>query len=64
MLYSTVMLFLHCMLNIQRYEKIFWEIDETIASEPPCLLLIVELISLDTSAKATVGFSLKITSAS
>ena len=64
MLYSTVMFFLHCMLNIQRYEKIFWEIDETIASEPSCLLLIAELISLDTSAKPTVGFFLKITSPS
>ena len=27
----TVMLFLHCMLNILRYEKTFCEIDESIA---------------------------------
>ena len=93
----TVMLFLHCMLNILRYEKTFCEIDESIAlwrdpssdviflglhSESifpfmefffsrklcflwsPCLLLIAEAISLDTSGKPTVGFFLKITSLS
>ena len=83
------------MLNILRYEQIFCEIDESIASyhnplkdmifldvlsEPSfpfmqyffsqenCvsfgllyLLLIAELISLDTSGKPTVGFFLKIT---
>ena len=33
LLSSTVMFFLHCMLNNLRYEKIFWEIDEWIASQ-------------------------------
>ena len=33
LLSSTVMFFLHCMLNILRYEKIFFEIDEWIASQ-------------------------------
>ena len=33
LLSSTVMFFLHCMLNILRYEKIFCEIDESIASQ-------------------------------
>ena len=33
LLSSTVMFFLHCMLNILRYEKIFCEIDEQIASQ-------------------------------
>ena len=33
LLSSTVMFFLHCMLNILRYEKIFCEIDEWIASQ-------------------------------
>ena len=94
----SVMFFLHCMLNILRYEKIFCEIDESVASQndpssgvifmgvhsesifpfmqfffflrklcflwSPCLLLIAELISLDTSGKPTVGFFLKITSPS
>ena len=32
LLSSTVIFFLHCMLNILRYEKIFCEIDEWIAS--------------------------------
>ena len=32
-LLSSVMFFLHCMLNILRYEKIFCEIDESIASQ-------------------------------
>ena len=32
LLSSTAMFFLHCMLNILRYEKIFCEIDESIAS--------------------------------
>ena len=32
LLSSTVIIFLHCMLNILRYEKIFCEIDEWIAS--------------------------------
>ena len=32
LLFSTVMFFLHCMLNILRYEKIFCEIEESIAS--------------------------------
>ena len=32
LLSSTVMLFLHCMLNILGCEKIFFEIDESIAS--------------------------------
>ena len=32
LLSSAVMVFLHCMLNILRYEKIFCEIDESIAS--------------------------------
>ena len=31
-LYSTVIFFLHCMLDILRYEKIFCETDEWIAS--------------------------------
>ena len=95
---STVMFFLHCMLSILRYEKIFREIGKSIASQPdpssdliflsvhsesifpfiqyffssrklcslwsPCLLLIAELISLDTYGKATVSFFLKITSPS
>ena len=93
----TVIFFLHCMLNILRYEKIFCEIDESIASQhdpssdvmflgvhsesifpfmeyffsqencflwSPCLLLIPESISLDTSGKPSVGFFLKITSPS
>ena len=99
LLSSTVMFFLHCMLNILRYEKIFCEIDESIASQHdpssdvvflgahsksnvpfmehffilsrklcflwyPCLLLIAESISLDTSGKSTVGFFWKITSPS
>ena len=33
LLSSTVMFFLHCMLNILRHEKIFCEIDESIASK-------------------------------
>ena len=33
LLSSIVMLFLHCMLNILRYEKIFCETDESIASQ-------------------------------
>ena len=33
LLSSTVMFFLHCTLNILRYEKIFCEIDESIASQ-------------------------------
>ena len=84
LLSSTVMFFLHWMLNILRYEKIFCEINERIASltpfsllcsifflsrklcflRSPCLLLITESISLDTSGKPTVGFFLKITSPS
>ena len=32
LLSSTVMFFLHCMLNILRHEKIFCEIDDSIAS--------------------------------
>ena len=78
------------MLNILRYEKIFCEIVEWVASlldpssevlivnpfsllcsifflsrklyflQSPCLLLIAESISLDTSGKPTVGFFLKI----
>ena len=32
LLSSTVMFFLHCMLSILRYEKIFCETDESIAS--------------------------------
>ena len=32
LLSSTVMFFLHCMLNILRYEKTFCEIDESVAS--------------------------------
>ena len=31
LLSSTVIMFLHCMRNILRYEKIFWKIDEWIA---------------------------------
>ena len=31
--FSIAMFFLHCMLNILRYEKIFCEIDESIASQ-------------------------------
>ena len=92
------MFFLHCILNILRYEKFFCEFDEWIASKPnpssdvifwvlivnpfsllcsifflsrklcflrsPCLLLIAESISLDTSGKPTVGFFLKIASSS
>ena len=93
----TVIFFLHCMLNIFRYKKIFSKINESIASQhdpssdviflgvhsesifpfmeyffsqencflwSPCLLLIAESISLDTSGKPTVGFFLKITSPS
>ena len=85
LLSSTVMFFLHCMLNIQGYEKIFCEIDESIASQhdlssdvtflgvysesifhfmeyffsqESCVSigLIAESISLDTSAKRTLGF--------
>ena len=33
LLSSTVMFFMHCMLKILRYEKIFCEIDEWIASQ-------------------------------
>ena len=32
-LLSSIMFFLHCTLNIQRYEKIFCAIDESIASQ-------------------------------
>ena len=32
LLYSTVMFFLHCMLNILRYENMFCEIDDMTAS--------------------------------
>ena len=97
LLSSTLMFFLHYMLNILRYEKMFCEIDESILHSTihqvmwyfwtfivnpfsllwsiffsrklcflwsPCLLLIAELISLDTSGKPTVGFFLKITSLS
>ena len=32
LLSSTVTFFLHCILNILKYEEIFWEIDEPIAS--------------------------------
>ena len=93
LLSSAVMVFLHCMLNILSYEKIFCEFDESIASEhdpssmwyfwmfivnplsilwifffsrklcffwSPCLLLINEWISLDTSNKPTLGFSWKL----
>ena len=95
---STEIIFLYCMLNTLRYEKIFCGIDEWIASQldpssdvilwvlivnqfslicsifflfrklcflrSPCLLLIAESISLDTSGKPTVGFFLKISSSS
>ena len=87
LLSSTVMFFLHCILSILRYEKIFFEIDEWIAwvlianpfsllwsifflsgelcfLQSPCLLLITESISLDTSFKPTVWFFLKISSSS
>ena len=84
---ATVMFFLHCMLNILRYEQTSCEIDEWIASQhdpssdvifwvlivnlfsllcstfflsrklcflqSPCLLLITESVSLDTSGKPT-----------
>ena len=33
LLSSTVMLFLHCMLNILRYENFFWKIDEPNTSQ-------------------------------
>ena len=87
LLYSTVMFFLYCMLNILKYEKIFREIDESITSQysdviflgvhsesifpvmdhffssrklcflqSPCLLLIAESISLDTSGKPAKFF--------
>ena len=93
---STVMFFLHCMLNSLRYKKYFvkltirlflstihqvmWYFWVFIVNPlsflcsfffsklcflwSPCLLLITELISLDTSAKPTVGFFLNITSPS
>ena len=96
---STAMFFLHCMLNILRYEKNIlwnWWVDcfkaQTImwcvisgCSQwihslfygvffvfsrklcflwSPCLLLMVESISRDTSGKSTVGFLLKISSPS
>ena len=91
LLSSSVMFFLHCMLNILRYQKVFCETDESIASQEnpsndviflgvhsesifpfmgyfflqktvfplssPCLLLIAESISLDTSSKPSWGFS-------
>ena len=97
LLSSTVMIFLHCILNILRYEKYFvklmsrllhstihqmmwyfwgcivnplsliWRIFSS--RKPcflwsPCLLLIADSISLDTSGKTTMGFFLKITSPS
>ena len=98
LLSSTVIVFLHCMLNILRHQKIFGEIDEWIASQldpssdvilwvltvnpfsllcsifflsrkmyflrSPCLLVIAESISLDTSSKPTGRFFLKISSSS
>ena len=98
LLSSTVIYFLHCMLNILRYQKKNGEIDEWIASQldpsidvifwvlivnpssllwsifflsrklyflrSPCLLVIAESISLDTSSKPTVGFFLKTASPS
>ena len=98
LLSSTVIFFLHCMLNNLRYEKIFRETDKWIAPwhdsssdviflgyhgesilpfmeffffsrklrflRSPCLLLITELISLDTSGRPTVEFFFKITSPS
>ena len=98
LLSSTVMFFLHCMLNNLRYEKIFCETDKWTAPQhdssidviflgyhgesilpfmeffffsrklrflrSPCLLLITELISLDTSGRPMVEFFLKITSPS
>ena len=96
--FSTGIIFLHCMLNILKYEKKLFETDQWIASwlhpssdvifwmpivnpfsllcsilflsrklcflQSPCLLLITESISLDTSGKTTVRFFLKISSSS
>ena len=99
LLSSTVMFFLHCLLNILRYEKVlqvvklmsrvlhstihqvmgyFWVFIVNPCSLlwrfffsrqmcfiwSPCLLLIAESISLNTSGKPTVWFFLKITSTS
>ena len=94
LLSSTVTLFLHCMLNVLRYEKILpsrllhstihqvmWYFWVFIVNPffllcsiffsrklyflwSPCLLLIANLFSLDTSCKTTVEFFLKITSPS
>ena len=41
LLTSTVMFFLHCMLNTLRHEKIFCEIDESIAYYDYLLLLTI-----------------------
>ena len=89
LLSSTAIIFLHCLLNILRYGKIFCEIDDQVIfwvlivnpfsllcsisffcsrnlgfPWSPCLLLIAESISLDTSGKPTVVFFLKISSSS
>ena len=71
-------IFLHCMLNVLRCDMIFlgvhsesffllWSIffsRKLCFLWSPCLLLIAESISLDTSGKPTVGFFLKISSSS
>ena len=67
---STVMFFLHCMLNILRYEMIPFTLLCSIFLLSrklwflwySCLLLIAESIRLDTSGKSKVGSFLKIAS--
>ena len=53
LLSSTGMFFLHCMLNILRYEKIFCEIDESIASWPDPLS---DMIFLGVYSKSIFSF--------